>query len=120
MELEKEIVEGLDRMRMQDAEVMDAGKILMNVDNGAMYPVDLLAFGVLKRHVSTSAALRQLIEAKNMVSARALLRLQLDTAVRFSAAWLVARPHEFARQVLGGKQINELSDRDGKRLTDRH
>ena len=55
-----------------------------------------------------------------MVSARSLLRVHIDTALRFSAAWLVEQPHEFALKVIGGGRIDKLKDREGSKLTDAH
>lgn len=47
-----------------------------------------------------------------------MLRTHIDTALRFSAAWLVQNPHEFATLVISGQPINKLKDRKGQRLTD--
>jgi hypothetical protein len=55
-----------------------------------------------------------------MVIARALLRMHIDTALRFSAAWHVAEPHSFATDVLKGERIDKLKTRTGARLTDAH
>lgn len=83
-----------------------------------MFPLDLLASGAVKRAFSASAAMKLLVESWNMVSARSLLRTHLDTSLRFSAAWLVNNPHEFATLVISGKPINKQKDREGERLTD--
>lgn len=96
------------------------GLRMLSVDEGKLYPVDLLAKGALKRALSLSAAFRLLIEHWNLVAARALLRLQIDTAARFSAVWLVDDPHQFACYVLAGSRIDRIKDRDGKLLQDRY
>ena len=83
-----------------------------------MFSLDLMAFGAAKRNVSTACAFRMMIESWNMVCARALLRIHIDTSLRFSAAWLVDKPHEFATQVLSGEQINKIKGKDGKQLSD--
>jgi hypothetical protein len=54
----------------------------------------------------------------NYISAASLVRLQLDSAVRFTALWLVADPEDFAKQVPSGQLINKLKDRDGQRIMD--
>ncbi|MCC6425701.1 MAG: hypothetical protein IT435_02650 [Phycisphaerales bacterium] len=59
-----------------------------------------------------------MIEDRNLVCAGGLLRMQLDTALRFHAAWLVEDCHEFACEVLQGTRIDKLTDRSGKRLHD--
>lgn len=94
------------------------GLQMMKVDNGAMYPVDLLAIAAIKRVLSTSAAFRQLVESWNLISARAILRVHLDTVLRFYAIWTVNDPHDFAKKIIGGTKINQLKDRSGNKLTD--
>jgi len=83
-----------------------------------MYPLDHLAVGAVKRNISTARAFNMLIESWNMVCARTLLRVHIDTSLRFSAAWLVDKPHDFATRVLKGERIDKLKDRDGKSLSD--
>jgi hypothetical protein len=85
---------------------------------GALYGMDLLAIGALNRSKAHIAGFRILIEAKNMICAGALLRLQLDTAMRFFAAFLVEQPHDFAIAILRGEKVRDLKDRAGKRMTD--
>lgn len=84
----------------------------------AIFPLDLLALGAAKRAVSANSAFKQMIEAWNLTSARTMLRTHIDTGLRFSAAWLVDKPHDFATDVMKGERIDKMKDRDGKRLTD--
>lgn len=83
-----------------------------------MFPLDFMVFGATKRYLSTIEAFRLMIETWNMICARALLRMHVDTALRFSAAWLVRDPHALATAVLSGKRIDHMRDKDGERLTD--
>lgn len=85
---------------------------------GAMYGMDLLAAGALNRSKAHIAGFRQLVQVKNLICAGALLRLQLDTALRFHAAFLVEQPHDFATAVLRGERVRDLKDRNGKKMTD--
>lgn len=100
--------------------LLKLGLSVMGKSGDPFFPVDLLAFGALKRSVSTAAAMVMMVEARNMVCARTLLRTHIDTSLRFSAAWLVEKPHEFATQVLRGERVNRMKSRDGKKLTDAH
>lgn len=50
--------------------------------------------------------------------ARALLRMRIDTAIRFSALRLVDNPNSFAKEVFSGKRIDKLKGRDGKQMKD--
>jgi hypothetical protein len=85
---------------------------------GAFYGMDLLAYGALNRSKAHLAGFAQMIRARNLVCAGAVLRLQLDTALRFSAAWLVPDPHAFAFEVLRGTRVRDLADRAGRKMTD--
>ena len=84
------------------------------------FPLDLLALGAIKRNVAAASAMRQMVRAWNMVCARTLLRTHIDTALRFSAAWLVDEPHKFADKVLRGDRIDQLRDSKGRVLKDRY
>lgn len=86
--------------------------------NGAFFPVDMVAMGAVKRSASQSYGLRLFIEDWNLLCARALLRMQIDTALRFSALWLVKAPHDVAREILGGGRLGKMKDQRGKRMTD--
>ena len=68
------------------------GKEMFEAFGGAMYGMDLLAAGALNRSKAHIAGFSTLIKAKNLICSGALLRLQLDTAMRFFAAFLVERP----------------------------
>lgn len=85
-----------------------------------MFPLDFLAFAAAKRHASTTSAFTAMIRNWNMVVARALLRMHIDTSLRFSAAWHVVDPHKFASSVLKGERIDKMKTRTGQRLTDAH
>ena len=85
-----------------------------------MFPLDFLAFAATKRHGSTTSAFVSAINSWNMVVARSLLRIHIDTSLRFSAAWHVENPHDFSMKVLKGERIDKLKTRTGDRLTDAH
>jgi hypothetical protein len=55
---------------------------------------------------------------ENFLCAASLIRLQLDSALRFSTLWLVADPEDFAKRVASGEPVNTLKDRDGQQLRD--
>ncbi len=85
-----------------------------------LYPLDFLALAVLNRSLCLVSAFAMLIEARNLIAAAPLIRLQLDNALRFFASTLVDQPHEFAMKVLGGARIDRIKDKSGNRLTDKH
>jgi hypothetical protein len=90
---------------------------LMQKDS-AIYVSDLIIFGALKRTLSLSDGFRRHIREHNFTCAAALLRLQLDTALRLFAASLHKNPEEYAKAVFEGKRVDKLKDRRGNRLTD--
>ncbi|GAB4272232.1 MAG: hypothetical protein Kow0080_18430 [Candidatus Promineifilaceae bacterium] len=108
----------LEKLEHLDKAHIELGKQMFEAFGGALYGMDLLAAGVLNRSKAHIAGFRQLIAAKNLICAGALLRLQLDTALRFYAAFLVEQPHDFAIAILGGKRVRDLKDRDGNKMTD--
>jgi hypothetical protein len=103
----------------QDA-MLRLGAAVFGTPGSPMFPLDFMAFGAVKRNIGTARAFRMMIESWNMVCARSLLRIHIDTSLRFSAAWLVAEPHEFATRVLKGKRIDKMKAKDGNPLTDAH
>jgi len=106
-----------------EADVARMRKVTMEIVTpmgSAMFPLDFLAFAAAKRHASTTSAFIATVRSWNMVIARALLRIHIDTALRFSAAWHVAEPHTFATSVLKGERIDKMKTRAGQRLIDSH
>jgi hypothetical protein len=97
---------------------LDLGHEMFQAYGGAMYGMDFLAAAALNRSKAHIAGFVTLLGARNLVCAGALLRLQLDTAMRFYAAFLVEEPHQFALAVLEGAQIRDFKDRTGAKMTD--
>lgn len=93
-------------------------KRMIEACGGAFWDLDLLAVAALNRSVSHCAGIKSLVEAWNIMCSGAILRLQLDTVLRFYAATLVENPQEFARAVLEGETIRKMKSREGKLLRD--
>jgi hypothetical protein len=104
---------------LEDA-FLKAAMSLMRAYGGAVYPLDLLANAAIKRAMSLNSAFSMLLRAENFLAAAHLVRLQLDSALRLSAAWIVDDCHKFAGEVLKGVSIRDLKDRTGKKMTDAH
>lgn len=85
-----------------------------------MYRTDLFAVGAAKRTLSLVDGFCAMIEAWNLGCARALLRMQIDTTLRFGAITLVEDQDAFVAAVLRDERIDKLKDRTGQRLTDAH
>ena len=93
----------------------DYTKFLLEINH---YPLDYLAVAVLNRSLSLISGFCTLIENENFVAAMALVRLQLDNCLRFSAIWLTENPQEFAMQIIGGTKVEKIKDRDGNLMRD--
>ena len=83
-----------------------------------MYVLDFIVLGAVKRSLSLASGLLTLIEAKNMVCARAVLRMQLDTIARLYAYLYVEDPEQIAKAILGGEPLSNFKSMDGKPLRD--
>lgn len=112
-----QLLEALERDR---SEMLKLGVMMTGGKDAPAYPLDFVSLGAVKRNLSLTAAMRLLVESWNIVCARAVLRLHIDTSLRYSAAWMVDKPHDFATKILSGERIDRLRDRNGKRLTDAH
>lgn len=110
----------LTQIETERKAMLRLGMAVVGVPGAQMFGLDLLAFGAVKRNISTARAFRMLVQSWNMVCARSLLRMHIDTALRFAAAWLVESPHEFALRVVRGERIDKIRDKYGNRLTDAH
>ena len=86
----------------------------------SLYEFDLLASAALNRSVALSSGFCIMIREKNLICAGALVRLQLDTALRLFAGFIADQPHEFAMEVFKGNRIDRMKDKSGTRMTDRH
>ena len=98
---------------------LSLGKAMIAADGPKLFPLDLLAVAALNRSLSNSAAFTQLVRTENYLAAASLVRLQLDTFLRFFASYCVSDPHEFATSVFAGTEVRKLKDRSGQFMTDR-
>lgn len=95
----------------------------MAVLGGADAPIfvmDFIVIGAIKRTLSLASALLVLIETRNMVCARAVLRMQLDTISRLCAYLYVNNPEQMAKDIIGGKALNKFKCTSGKPLSDKY
>lgn len=98
--------------------MLKLGKQLFGRKNAPIFPLDLLAYAAIKRNIAIAEAMNVVVAMWNITTARALLRVHLDTSLRFSAAWLVDEPHDFASRIIKGERMDKLKDRDENFLRD--
>lgn len=73
---------------------------------------------VVNRALELSEGFKDLILSEKFLCAAPLLRLQIDNLLRYSAAWLVDKPHEFVAEVMKGTPVKNLKDAAGKKMAD--
>jgi hypothetical protein len=78
----------------------------------------MLLVGALRRTLALSKGFRDLIAARNFPCAAAILRMQLDTAMRVNALLLVKEPFKLCEALFDGKRFNTFNDKAGEKLTD--
>jgi hypothetical protein len=80
LELDKE----LESLAAFEDKLLELSLAIMKADE-KFYPVDLIANAVIKRSLALIAGFCTLIRAKNFICAAPLVRLHLDSLLRFSA-----------------------------------
>ncbi|WP_075178397.1 hypothetical protein [Neptunomonas phycophila] len=112
------LIEALVRLKATEDVVLEIAEKMFDADEGNIFPVDLLAIGAMKRTASNTEGFVTLVNSKNMPAARSLLRIQLDTFIRFYSVWLVDSPQNFAKDVINGNHVRQIKDRNGNKMTD--
>lgn len=79
-----------------------------------------ILYGITNRMLAQTRAFKHSVEDRNGLVATALLRLQLDTALRLYALFWVADPNAFSEKVFKGTQIDRLKAADGEQMTDKY
>jgi hypothetical protein len=110
----------LNRLEDLEKAQIELAKKMIEAYDGAMYALDLFISGALNRSAALSDGFKSLVKSKNLICAGAILRLQIDTAIRIFAGTLVDDTNRFVSDVLKGQHIRNLKDRDGKKMTDRY
>ncbi len=109
--------DALQTLKAQIPIHLQFGRDLLAVHDGDIYPMDLLVAGALNRSMAVVRGFSNEIK-DNYLCAAHLVRLQLDTMLRFFGAALVADPMDFMKRVLSGERINRMKTKDGELMTD--
>jgi hypothetical protein len=105
----------LKRLFDLDTRIIELGKTMLQ---GNAYPMDYLAGTVLNRSLSLVHGYNTLARSENFLSAAHLIRPNLDTYLRFRAAWIVDDPHDFATRIMNGEHVRKMKDENGAKMTD--
>lgn len=83
-----------------------------------LYMSDLVVIGALHRSLRLATGLKAMVEARNIVCSRAILRMQVDTVSRILAYSYVDDPEATAQGVIAGKPLNKFKSSEGCLLRD--
>jgi len=100
----------------REKDLMQLGKELLQRKNKSA--LILLAIGIVNRSLSLNYGFATLIRSDNYIAAAHLIRLHLDSYLRFHAARLVTDRDDFARRVLKGERIDRMKCKKGNFLKD--
>lgn len=112
------IDEGVSYLKNDQEKLTALAMDVMTADSGKFFSLDMMVLAAITRALSQNLGFVQLVESRNFLCAAPLVRLQLDIALRISAAWLVQNPHKFAEQVWDGEEVGKIKDKNGIRMTD--
>jgi hypothetical protein len=93
-------------------------KAMYDAYHGVWYAMDLFASAAINRSVALLSGFQTMIRGRNMICAGALLRLQIDNAIRFYSAFIVPDPHRHVLDILDGRRIDKMTDECGKLMKD--
>ncbi|MBN9529813.1 MAG: hypothetical protein J0H82_26635 [Alphaproteobacteria bacterium] len=109
----------LNRLKALEQEILEASARSIGHE-AAICQTDLFLLGALRRTLAQSRGFRDLMTARNFPCAAAILRLQIDTAMRVNALTLVDDVEQTCGAVLRGDQFNRLKDRSRTKMSDAH
>lgn len=109
----KDAIEGINAT----AELLTQ-RAMSNFSDTSLWPTDFFLFAALRRTVSLKEAFLSLVRAQNYSVAAALLWMQLDTAIRYSAILRVPSAQQFCEAILKEKKkLEAFVSREGIPLT---
>lgn len=86
--------------------------------NRPFWTTTLFLLASLQRLEANAAGFKAMVECRNYTIMSAILRMQIDTAMRVNGLLLMSNHEEGIRRLLGGEKFNKLRCRSGKKLLD--
>ena len=114
----KSLTEHLDQLDVSQKELINLAYQIAESADGAIYPIDLFVMAAIKKTLSINRGYVSQLREDNYVCGAALLRIQIDSALRLHASTLVKDTTKFVGEIMDGKPMNQLRDKKGKLLTD--
>lgn len=85
----------------------------------ALYPFDMFCTATINRSVNIIRGYTSLMRENNFIAAAPLVRIHLDSLLRFYSVFLVNEDiDQYALSIIRGEQINKIKDRKGNKMTD--
>lgn len=95
-----------------------AQKIIQADSENKLFELDLFYLSLIQRSLSLINGFCTLIKENNFLCAAPIVRMHLDNLLQTYAAFIVKKPHDFAREKIEGKQSGNLKDKNGEKMTD--
>lgn len=119
MNLQNQLEIHLKKISEQQELFLKISKVVLHLfENEKQKDLKLCIMSVLKRALSTIEGIKVLIQNKNFTSAAPLCRIYLDSLIRLHAFSLCDNSNDIAIEVLSGKKIRDLMDRNNKKMFD--
>ncbi|GAA3594584.1 hypothetical protein Q4Q39_06950 [Flavivirga amylovorans] len=119
MELKNQLDLHLKKIGDYQEHFFNISKVILRLfENEKQKDLKLCVMSALKRALSTMEGIKVLIENKNFTCAAPLSRMYLDNLIRLHAFSLCDNPNNIAIEVLSGKKIKDLKDKNDKKMYD--
>jgi hypothetical protein len=118
--MEESIKKKLDELESFERRFLDLGLEMFAPETQKLFPLDLLANAVMDRALSLIFGFTSQIRANNYVCAAPLVRIHLDSLLRFYAGFISPDPHDFAMKILAGERIDKMKDSNDKKMSDQY
>ncbi len=113
------VSEKLDAFQGKIQEHVEVAQLCMEADGGNIHTPDLWINAGIRRSMQVQDGFTEMVRARNISCAGALLRVQIDTALRLFVCTLM-NADDFTAAALKGERLNRLKDRNGESLTDKY
>lgn len=98
----------------------EEAQLLFDGLGGTVKPCDAMALSSVHRAILLMDGSIPLFEQKNLIVGAAVVRMQLDTFLRFKAVSSSSDPHGLALRWLQGESLRDIPGDDGRKLTDNY
>jgi hypothetical protein len=99
---------------------IEVGQRIFQADGDALLGFDLMFWGALQRSIALTHGFCAMVDQRNVLCAAPIIRLQVDTVLRLSAAFLVDDTNALLAHMLEDKPLSKFKDRKGQQLTDKY